>query len=123
MFDVLANATTATTAGAISRALTELFKAPKNGSRTLRQIRAELAHGKLESPEHKAAAALALRILEEVAASRHKDLNALTEKDVREVARTLSRILEEKATAEPLYDKSAGTAILDDLRREYASFA
>jgi DNA anti-recombination protein RmuC len=108
---------------AISRAMTELFEQyrAKESARTLRQIRHELSRSRLPMPDKKQSIDWAMKILEEIAASKKKELHALTETELNRISEILSRILEEKIASEPLYDEDTGKMILDDLRRQYAS--
>ncbi len=123
MFDSLLTATSGDVAVATSRALTELFKAHSSDHRTLSDIRNELAHSRIAMPEHKTAMLLTLRILEEIEATKHKQLSALTERELRQISKSLWRILEQKITMEPLYDRQAGARILKGLRTQYAAVA
>jgi hypothetical protein len=123
MFDALLSATSGAVAAAVSRALTEIFETYRSRRRTLDDIRVELGHSKISMPEHETAATLAVGILEEIEATKGKALSALTDREVRQISRSLSRILEAKAAKEPLYDKKAGTQILEELRAEYPPIA
>ncbi|MEA2239106.1 MAG: hypothetical protein QOC81_3830 [Thermoanaerobaculia bacterium] len=117
MFDSLLKAPSGAVAAAISRALTELFRV--SDGRTLADIRNELAHTKTSMPEPKTARLLALNILEEIEVSKGKPLSALTARELRQISKSLSRILEEKIRTAPGYDQQAGAKILKELRRQY----
>jgi len=119
MFDSLLKAPSGALAAAISRALTELFRANRSNGRTLADIRNELAHSMITMPEPKTVRHLALHILEEIEATKGKPLSALTTRELRQISKSLWRILEERITTEPGYDQQAGAQILKELRRQY----
>jgi hypothetical protein len=119
MFDSLRKARSGDVAAAISRALTELFKANRANGRTLSDIRKELVNTNALMPENKTATLFALQILEEIEGTKRKQLSALTARELRQISKSLSRILDEKFTTEPGYDQQAGARILKELRRLY----
>jgi len=119
MFDSLRKAPSGDVATAISRALTELFRANRKNGRTLADIRKDLAHTNAFMPENTTGTLLALHILEEIEAKKGKPLSALTARELRQISKSLSRILEDKIRTEPYYDPQAGARILKELRRQY----
>jgi hypothetical protein len=121
MFDSLRKAPLGDVAAAMSRALAELLRANHSNGRALADIRNELVHSKVSMSEHTTGTLLALHILEEIEAKKGKPLTALTDREIRQISKSLSRILDEKIRTEPGYDPQAGARILKELRRQYPS--
>jgi len=121
MFDVLTSATSAVAVGAIYKALIELFELHRvrDSSKAVSQIRNEIAHSSLHVPEKELSNQVAFQILEEIQARKRKGLNKLTERELRRIALSLSKIAEKRASAESLGDKRAGKVILETLRKKY----
>ncbi len=123
MFDLLATTASAVTVSAVYRALLELFELDRSRDsvRSLTEIRNKLAHSQLPLPEKDAATGLAFKILEEVEKSKKKQIYALSEAEVKQISRSLTKIVEQKLASEAPYDKKTGKAILEELRKEYSS--
>jgi hypothetical protein len=118
LFEAVLSASTAAAVGGVYRALTELFELRRQ-RRGWTEIRNEIAHSSISVPEQEAASKIALSILRDIKTERKKDLSELTDGELREITETLTRIVEERAAAEPHYDEADGAEILGGLREQY----
>jgi hypothetical protein len=121
MFDALLKTTPDVATGAVDKVLTELRKCDFGAWRDgVVHVRGPFVDSGLPAPEEKLADKLAQEIFQEIEAKKKKRLADLTEKQLKHMTYSLSRTLEKVHAADPLYDKKAAQAILEDLKREYA---
>ena len=121
MFSYLDPVSTAVAALAVYRALTELFESfgVSKKYKNIKNIRNELMHSKILDIKSEEVNKLTICILKEIEEVNKKKINDLEYDEIRLLAKELSNVINVKASAEPLFNKNVGLAVLKDLRKDY----